>query len=285
MGKRSGVWKKGREAIALHQARKRIFLARDSPLSCGIIVVTRRAAGKFPRPDIIMNARTSLRKPQAAAFTLIELLTVIAIIAILMGLLFPVIGSAKDNARRASAAAAVRNIVNACKNYYGDYGKFPPYTAALGGNSSFYSYGDIAAGSCTVTNENLFDILRAISRNANNNNAMNTRQVKYFEMKIASDVNNPRDGFIDGSQFVSGTPGQLMDPWGAQYCVVLDASETGTIDMSSFFSDLAGLQNVVRYSAAAFSMGKDNKRGGTGYQGQLRKPGSTLAPDDIVSWQ
>jgi len=55
-----------------------------------------------------MNLRTSLRKPHAAAFTLIELLTVIAIIAILMGLLFPVLSSAKNQARRQAAAVAIR---------------------------------------------------------------------------------------------------------------------------------------------------------------------------------
>jgi len=234
-----------------------------------------------------MNARTSLRSPQDAAFTLIELLTVIAIIAILMGLLFPALTAAKNQARKASASAAVRGIVSACKSYQTDYGKFPPEPAALVGSvnsSGYYSYGDTTTGGCAVTNDNLFDVLRSINRGVNNNYALNKRQQKYFEMGIAKDPKNPRDGFVDGSQF-SGTPGQLMDPWGTQYCIVLDAADSGTIDMSQFFTDLSGSQNLLRVSAAAFSMGTDGKRGGPGYQNQLRKSGSTTAPDDVVSWQ
>src|SRR6185436_18844311 len=97
--------------------------------------------------------------------TLIELLTVIAIIAILMGLLFPALSSAKEQARRASAGTAVRNIVSACKSYYNDYAKFPPVTAALVGD--VYSYGDKTAGGCKLGNESLFDILRSINRGEN----------------------------------------------------------------------------------------------------------------------
>ncbi len=234
-----------------------------------------------------MSARTSHRQSPLAAFTLIELLTVIAIIAILMGLLFPALSGAKEQARRAAASTAVRNIVNASKSYYNDYGKFPPVQSALVGNvnaSGYYAYGDTSAGGCAVTNDNLFDILRSINRGVNNLYAMNKRQQKYFEMGKAKDPSNPRDGFVDGNEFTKNQ-GQLMDPWGAQYCIILDAADAGTIDMSKFYSDLAGSQSVIRVAAASFSMGKDNKRGGKGYEGQFRKPSSGEAPDDIVSWQ
>ncbi|MEO6787405.1 MAG: type II secretion system protein [Chthoniobacteraceae bacterium] len=234
-----------------------------------------------------MNPRISLQKPQAAAFTLIELLTVIAIIAILMGLLFPALSGAKEQARRADAGVALRNIVAACKSYQTDYGKFPPVSAALVGDvntGGYYAYGDTGEGKCAKTNDNLFDILRSIGRGVNNNNAMNKRQQKYIEGKVANDKKNPRNGFCDGTDFTTNA-GQYMDPWGAQYCIVLDAADNGTIDMSTFYSDLTGTQGLLRVSAAGFSMGKDNKRGGKGYYGQLRKANSNEAPDDIVSWQ
>jgi prepilin-type N-terminal cleavage/methylation domain-containing protein len=287
-GKECGVWKKGREAIAPPRPRKRIFPTHDSPLSVGILVVTHGAAGNLPRPHTTMNVHPSLRQPRAGAFTLIELLTVIAIIAILMGLLFPALAAAKEQARRTAAGNAVRNIVNACKSYQTDYGKFPPVATALVGSvdtGGYYAYGDTTTGGCKLGNENLFDILRAISRNVNVGNTMNKRQQKYFEMGKAKDPKSPRDGFIDGNDFTTGNQGQLMDPWGSQYCIVLDAADTGTIDMSLFFTDLGGAQNVLRVSAAVFSMGKDAKRGGKGYQNQYRKANSSEAPDDIVSWQ
>lgn len=227
-----------------------------------------------------------------SAFTLIELITVISIIAILMALLLPQIAGAKEATRRQAAAAAVRDICNACRNYYNDYGKFPPVEDAknqsggTGANANTYmSFGDKPNGKCKVENNVLFDILRAISRGENQNNIYNKRQQKYISLNKAVDKKNPRDGFVDGSEFPAAMAGQLMDPWGTQYCVVLDVDGNEEIDMGSFFQDLSGANNVVRFSAVAFALGKNGKIGGKDYEGSLRKPDSSEAPDDIISWQ
>lgn len=233
-----------------------------------------------------MTPKNSPLKSRNSAFTLIELLTVIAIIAVLMGLLFPALSGAKEQARRAEAKTALGEITSACLNYRVEYGKFPPVTKAQSGSSSagYYSYGDTSEGKCATTNDTLFDILRSIDRGENAKFVMNKKQVKFIQTKVAKDKKNPHSGFADGSDFTANQ-GQYMDPWGAQYCVVLDAVENETIDMSPFYSDLSGTQNVLRMSAAAFSMGKDNKRGGKGYAGKVRKPNSNDAPDDVISWQ
>jgi len=267
--------------------RKRILPADDSPLTGGIFVVTTAVGSNLPCPNPIMSTRTSLRQPPVAAFTLIELLTVIAIIAILMALLFPALSGAKEQARRASAGTAVRNIVNASKSYYNDYGKFPPVAAALDGTKSYLSFGDATAGHCAVTNDQLFDILRAIPRSSgpNNGHKMNMRQQKYFEMSKAKDKANPRDGFTDGSEFVTNQ-GRLMDPWGTQYCIVLDAADKDTIDISHFYSDSSFKppDGLLRLSAASYSLGKDIKLGKNG-DGNLRNTTSGQLSDDVVSWQ
>lgn len=244
------------------------------------------------------NMKTSSLRPQLA-FTLIELLTVIAIIAVLMGLLFPALQGARDNARRAESGTMVRNIVNSAKAYATDYGKYPPIEDALeteassGGGSgstpgSYYSYGDIERSKekAKMNSNELFDVLRGIARGKNANHAMNPRQQKYFEGKKASDIEigKTRGGFADGQEFAE-RQGRLYDPWGSEFFIVLDADGDDEISLGKFWTDMESANAKVRFSAVSFSLGKDIKFGGKGYE-TLRKAGAlNEAPDDIVSWQ
>ena len=239
-----------------------------------------------------MKTRPATRRG-GLAFTLIELVTVIAIIAILNALILPIIAMARENARRGKAATVVKSITNAGRSYATDYGKFPPIEAALvtagsggGGENaegnSFYSYGDTETAKCKVANNQLFDVLRAIARGPNANHALNTRKQLYFEDLKGTDPKNPRDGFADGKGFSEGMQGQLLDPWGKQYCIVLDADQDGLLDLREFFVDLT---DPIRNTAVAFSMAKDGRIGGKGYEGRFRKEGSQEAPDDVASWQ
>lgn len=74
---------------------------------------------------------------QQQGFTLIEILVVIAIIAILAAILFPVFARARENARRASCLSNVKQIGLASLQYAQDYdGRLVPSTGAEG--FSFY---------------------------------------------------------------------------------------------------------------------------------------------------
>jgi type II secretory pathway pseudopilin PulG len=212
-----------------------------------------------------------------------------AIIAILMGLLFPVFAGIRDTARRNKASTVIKSIVNACKNYTNDYGKYPAINDALVGGAgadsnggAYYSYGDKTEGKCRVNNSQLFDVLRAIAREPNADHKLNRRQQRYFEETKATDSANPRDGFADGKAFSEDVQGQLLDPWGKQYCVILDADGDGDLKLTAFFQDQTEL---IRQPAVAFSMAKDNKIGAKGYEGRLQKERSSEAPNDIVSWR
>jgi prepilin-type N-terminal cleavage/methylation domain-containing protein len=81
---------------------------------------------------------------QTKAFTLVELLVVIAIVGILVALLLPAVQAAREAARRSSCKNNLKQIAVAMHNFECSFGKLPPgYEYAVGpqGNSRGYSWG------------------------------------------------------------------------------------------------------------------------------------------------
>ncbi|MFN7016917.1 MAG: type II secretion system protein [Fimbriimonadales bacterium] len=63
-------------------------------------------------------------------FTLVELLTVIAIIAILAAIIFPVAGTVRENARKSRCISNLSQIFVALQSYKEDYRAYPPVLGA-----------------------------------------------------------------------------------------------------------------------------------------------------------
>lgn len=63
-------------------------------------------------------------------FTLVELLTVIAIIAILAAIIFPVAGTVRENARKSRCSSNLNQIFVALQAYKDDYRAYPPVLGA-----------------------------------------------------------------------------------------------------------------------------------------------------------
>lgn len=71
-----------------------------------------------------MNRGRQLRP--AGAFTLVELLAVIAIIGVLVAIVIPLIGSTRSKARRSECSANMRSVIMGVQLYAADHqGKFP----------------------------------------------------------------------------------------------------------------------------------------------------------------
>jgi type II secretory pathway pseudopilin PulG len=225
-----------------------------------------------------------------AAFTLVELMTVIAVILVLMGMLFPAVDSVKNSARRSQAKNDVMQVTNAVKHYFTEYGKYPNVQNAAGGSSAGTGpQPDVLLGSksgglpAVMDNAALFNVLRAISRTPNDEHSLNPRRIVYFEGRAVSDPTSPKGGFLDKASG-TGSQGSFYDPWGNQYYVLLDTNYDNALDTNQAYSDFSAEDDKPKTGAGAFSLGKDGVVGDAkGARGSYRN-GQTLS-DDVVSWQ
>lgn len=132
------------------------------------------------------------------AFTLLEVMLVIGIIAILAGFLFPVIIGASKRAREKQAAAETRTILVAIKAYRQEYGKWPAQIQAT--QDTTY-----------ITNNNLV-IKPLLGSNVKN---------KIF-LNLQVNTNNNPD-----------YAGNYLDPWGIPYVICMDENEDNSLSISN----------------------------------------------------
>ncbi len=91
---------------------------------------------------------TTTNSKKSTAFTLVELLVVISIIAILAGLSFPAVNGALDSAKKTHAKSNAVQIAAAVTAYEMEYGKLPTNSTTLV-NSAFMK---ILTGADTANN-------------------------------------------------------------------------------------------------------------------------------------
>ena len=195
------------------------------------------------------------------AFTLIELLVVIMIIAVLMGLAFPVFQGVQNQARRTQARNDLMQIVIAVNAYYTEYGRYP-LTPATPADKTYGT---------TITNEQLFNELRSVMASEN------PRRIVFLSPPDVKDVNNPRAGI--GS--APAPAGQYYDPWGKPYMVRIDTDYDNQVNNP--YSQNAGSAPFLRTGVIAWSFGKDALSQSTSTTPADKNTGTNK--DDIISWQ
>jgi type II secretory pathway pseudopilin PulG len=217
------------------------------------------------------------------AFTRIELLVILTGLLVLFALVMPpCCGVSREGARRGKTATVTRNITHSANAYATDYGTFPNVTSPRALEEQFIFVGDRDAGT-SQRNGAFFDVLRAIPRGPNAGHVLNNRQQKYFEEAKATDPKNPRDGFADGNAFSDTHQGSLFDPWGVEYCIVMETDRDGSLNLGSIYSDLGTPATAIAKNCVAFSLGKDGKLGGKTHPKRYTSPEKTF-PEDIASW-
>jgi prepilin-type N-terminal cleavage/methylation domain-containing protein len=198
------------------------------------------------------------------AFTLIELLVVITIIAILMGLLFPVFRGVQDQAKKAQAKNELTQMVTAVTAFYTEYGRYPCVSQAGGDGADYFAADD-------DNNNALFDVLRGDPNNGNVQ-TYNPRTIVFLQAAIAKDPNKPRSGI--------GGNGRYYDPWGSCYRIRIDNNYSSSVENP--YSKNAGF-DPIQLGVIAWSLGKDLDGAKTAKSGADKKTGAY--EDDIISWQ
>ena len=242
-----------------------------------------------------------MKSSKSNAFTLVELLTVIAIIAILMGLLFPALQIAKNQAYKVRAKTDVVNTVAAVKQYYTEYGKYP-LTAVMQQGASTpvdYQFGDARSapnppGGTAYSNNLLYDILRNYPNGNRTEGSLgadgNPRQIVFFEGRNGTATSaTPLSGFAGTTTGGTGVLGCFYDPWGNQYAVSVDGTYDNWVPVP--YQDFAAPTTLnlptlddVNVGCAAWSIGKDGVLGSIG-SSYYKNPNTGLVSDDVISWQ
>ncbi|MDA3872723.1 MAG: prepilin-type N-terminal cleavage/methylation domain-containing protein [Kiritimatiellae bacterium] len=159
-------------------------------------------------------------------FTLIEMLVVIAIIAILAGFLFPAISKGILTAKRNRAGAEAKAIASAIELFYKDYGYLPVPADQQGyvpgpGDGSFGV--EQNAPFTESESKKIIQVLTADPQEYNADHQLNTKRINYL---------NSEKPIVDGV---------MKDPWGRLYRIKLDRDYNGKLE---YYSD--PLQHNVR---------------------------------------
>lgn len=187
-------------------------------------------------------------------FTLIEMLTVIAIIGILAGLIIPAATKARRDAAISKAKATISALETALSMYYTDYGAYPPscIDASNQGNGNAFRSGasSIIGGDNTIAGDNnLVDML-----------TLTTKGGPYMKFR-AEDL--LKTGTGTSTRYI------LKDPWGKAY-IYVNRSGFTDIDEGPYhpYFDTLTAPGLNRNTYNIYSLGPDSKGyGGVVYSG------------------
>jgi prepilin-type N-terminal cleavage/methylation domain-containing protein len=223
------------------------------------------------------------RSFRSAGFTLIELLIVIAIIAILIGLLFPAFKGVQDQAKRTQAKNDLTQIVTAVNAFYTEYGRYPTT------QTTDYIYGPGG----TTHNNALFNELQgcpttgAVPPTCSANSTLNTRQIVFISPPAVKNPANPRSGIATQAtsiKSISVAIGDFVDPWGTPYNVEIDGDYNNSVPNPYGALSVGGAgADPVSQGVIAWSLGKDTKLGNNG--DNIYKTSTGVQSDDVISWQ
>jgi prepilin-type N-terminal cleavage/methylation domain-containing protein len=188
-----------------------------------------------------------MKTRNTSAFTLIELLMVVAIIGILAGILIPTVGIVKRNARIATSKARISQYLSAIQSFKGEYSYYP-FAAELQSEGKFDL--STAANSKlfieTLSARNMDDLSQTVSAGGNR------RRIPFYHFA--------EDEIGDGSIF-PGNVDTVIDGFdNNKIVIVFDHDNDGEVIVPD---PDGGADKQVRSNLTAYVLEDDN--GNPGY--------------------
>ena len=166
-------------------------------------------------------------KTSSKRFTLIELLIVIAIIGILAGLVFPALGTVRNNAKRSKASTECQSLKTAIIMYESEFSCWPVKVSG--------------SADTTISGSEYVEMCKVLT-------GENSKKTVFYEVGVGYDENKG-----------------ILDPWGRPYQVMLDVDFDGKIKDGSSTKAVSAVNKVnnrtgdLRTKVAVYSFGVEER--------------------------
>jgi prepilin-type N-terminal cleavage/methylation domain-containing protein len=198
--------------------------------------------------------KSSSPSRQLRGFTLIEMLVVIAIIAILAGLLIPAVITAKNKSKITKAKTEMEGLVTAIKAYESEYNRMPADKIAeqmsvANPTNPDLTYGLPLVSGAYGTNNLIMAIIMDLVTYRNNEDTVNKdhlRNTRKHPFYTAKDAANDKASGL-------GSDGVLRDPWGNPYIITVDMNDDN-VCKDAYYGD-------IKAEVAVWSLGPDGQYG------------------------
>lgn len=202
-------------------------------------------------------------------FTLVELLTVIAIIAVLAGIAIPAVGIAKQKAKQTQARVDINSIEMALSEYEKDRGTFralPNFGSLPDTNNDKRLVNPFGSRNANRYYDAIMEVLTftpvagstvtsstGLIQGSGNLVNFNTKRKQYLKpaKTIVADLqNNPN---ATPSEFL------ILDPWGRRYNIAFDNNFNGYIDDANGFGGITQANTRINAKVMIFSYGSEKE--------------------------